>query len=171
MTEQSEQSQQPAKKSPKLTILIVGAVMLVEAAAAIGFIMLSGKGAAHAEAGIQGEQLADEEKTLEIELVSDRFQNLASGQAWTWNIEVVLQVRKKNELKVKGELERRKAEITEGVSLLIRRSAHSHLTEPGLETFHRQLGAYIEQIFGSGAEGEPLVERVIIPKCQGNPPE
>jgi flagellar basal body-associated protein FliL len=171
MTEQAEQPQQPPKKSPLLTIAIVAAVMVLEAAGAVAFIMFSGSGAASAGAQIEGEQLAEQEKTVEITLVEERFQNLASGRAWTWNISIALQVKKKHEERVKGELERRKAEITEGVSLLIRRSAHSHLTEPGLETLHRQVAAFIEQTFGLTPEGEPLVERVIIPKCQGNAPD
>ncbi|HZW09568.1 MAG TPA: hypothetical protein VFF69_06675 [Phycisphaerales bacterium] len=173
MTEQSEQAGQPQqpKKSPMLTIAIVAAVMVLEAAGAVGFVMLSGRGTSTAGAHIEGEHLAEQEKTVEITLVEDRFQNLASGRAWTWNISIVLQVKKKDEETVKGELERRKAEITEGVSLLIRRSAHSHLTEPGLETLHRQIAAFIEQTFGLTPESEPLVQRVLIPKCQGNAPD
>lgn len=170
MAEQAEDAQQ-SKKSPMLTIAIVAVVMVLEAAAVVGFVMLSGGGASNAGAAIQGEELAAQEKTLEIPLVEDRFQNMASGRVWTWNIQVVLQVKKKNEEKVATELERRKAEITEGVGLLIRQAAHSHLTEPGLETFHRQIAAYVEQVFGVTPEGDPLVERVIIPKCQGNPPD
>lgn len=170
MAEQAEQTPQ-TKKSPMKTIVIVGAVMLLEAGAAVGFIMFSGGGAADAQAAIEGEQTAVEEETLELTLVEDRFQNMASGRVWTWNIAIALQVKRKHEQKVTGELERRKAEITEGVSLLIRRAAHSHLTEPGLETLHRQVTTYIEQIFGITPEGEPYVQRVIIPKCQGNPPD
>ena len=54
--------------------------------------------------------------------------------------------------------------------MIIRRSAHAHLTEPGLETLHRQISAYVEGVFGFDPEGEPLVERVLLPKCQGLPP-
>lgn len=170
MPEQPAETSQAPKKSPMLTLAIVAVVMVLEGAAAVGFVILSGRGASTAVASIEGEQLAEQEKTLEIELVGDRFQNLASGQAWTWNVEIVLQVKKKHEQRVRSELERRKAEITEGVSLIIRRSAHSHLTEPGLETLHRQVSAYLAEVFGMSPEGSPFVERVLIPKCQGSPP-
>ncbi|MFG0243915.1 MAG: hypothetical protein ACF8R9_14095 [Phycisphaerales bacterium JB054] len=167
----NQEQEQPAKKSPLLTIIIVAVVMVVEGVAVVGFVKFSGMGASSAEAsGIAGEEAAEEEKTVELPLAEGRFQNLASGQAWTWNIESVLQVKKKNEEKVSAELERRRSEITEGVSLIIRRSAHAHLTEPGLETLHRQISAYIESVFGFDPEGEPLVERVLLPKCQGLPP-
>lgn len=163
--------EQGEKKSPKLTIIIVAAVMIVEAAAVIGFVKFSGMGANSAEASdIEGEEVAEMEKTVEIPLADGRFQNLASGQAWSWNIEAVLQVKKKNEEKVTAELERRRSEITEGVALIIRRSAHAHLTEPGLETLHRQISAYVESVFGFDPDGEALVQRVLLPKCQGMPP-
>lgn len=173
MAEESKQAAdgQAKKKSPMLTLAIVAAVMVLEAVGAVGFIMFSGGGASSANAtGIEGGELAEQEKTLEIPLVEGRFQNHASTQAWTWNIAVVLQVRKKNEQKVNGELERRKSEITEGVALIIRRAAHAHLMEPGLETLHRQVAAYVEQVFGLDPDGDPMVERVLIPRCQGAPP-
>jgi flagellar basal body-associated protein FliL len=168
---QKIEDEQPKKKSPIMTMAIVAVVMVLEALGAVGFIMFSGGGASNANANsIDGEELAEEEMTLEVGLIDGRFQNLASGQAWTWNIEAVLQIKKKNEAKVTEELERRSAEIKEGVALIIRRSAHSHLTEPGLETLHRQIAAYIEQVFGFDPDGESMVERVLIPRCQGAPP-
>lgn len=171
--EAKEQPQEEVekKKSPLMTIIIVAVVMVIEGVGVLGFVKFSGMGASSAEASdIVGEEVAEQEKTVELPLASGRFQNLASGQAWTWTIEAVLQVKKKNEEKVNAELERRGAEITEGVGLIIRRSAHAHLTEPGLETLNRQLTAYVEQVFGFDPEGEPLVERVLLPKCQGIPP-
>jgi flagellar basal body-associated protein FliL len=172
MAEEPQQTTEEApKKSPMLTLAIVGAVMLLEAVGAVGFVMFSGGGAAEANANsIEGQAEAEAEQTVEIPLAQGRFQNLSMTQAWTWQIDVVLQVKKKNEADVKADLERRQAEITEGVALIIRRSAHAHLTEPGLETLHRQIAAYIEQVFGFDPDGEPLVGRVIIPRCQGSPP-
>ena len=164
----TKQEAESKKKSPIMTIAIVGVVMLLEAVGVAGFVMLSGGGASSANANsIEGKELAEQEKTVELPLIDGRFQNHASSQAWVWNVEAVLQVKKKNEESVTGELERRKAEITEGVALIIRRSAHAHLMEPGLETLHRQIAAYVEQIFGTDPNGDPMVERVIIPKCQG----
>lgn len=167
----TQEQDQPKKKSPLLTIIIVAAVMVVEAVGVVGFIKFSGMGASSAEASsIAGEEVAEDEKTIELPLAEGRFQNLGSGQAWTWNLESVLQVKKKNQEKVNAELERRRSEITEGVSMIIRRAAHAHLTEPGLETIHRQITAYVESVFGVDPEGEPLVERVLLPRCQGLPP-
>lgn len=172
MPEETEATPEPKKKSPLLTIAIVAVVMVVEAGGAVGFIMFSGGGASKADAhDIQGAKQAEDEKSVEVKLVEGRFQNMASGRAWTWSVDVVLQARKRDEERVKGELERRASEITEGVGLIIRKAAHSHLTEPGLETLHRQLDAYVQQIFGATPEGEPYVTRVLIPKCQGTPPE
>lgn len=168
---EATEEEQPKKKAPILTLAIVAVVMVLEGIGAIGFIMFSGSGAADASANsIEGEELAEQEKTVEIALVDGRFQNHTGGNAWSWNFEAVLQVKKKNEEEINLEIERRKAEITEGVALIIRRSAHAHLMEPGLETLHRQVAAYIEQVFGFDPDGEHLVERVLIPRCQGYPP-
>lgn len=166
--EKSQDAQGEKKKSPMLTLAIVAVVMVLEGVGAIGFIMLSGHGASDAGAtGIEGQQQAEAEKTVEIPLVDGRFQNNASSRPWIWNVEIVLQVKKKNQERVQGELDRRKSEIAEGIALIIRRAAHSHLMEPGLETLHRQVNAYIQQVFGTDADEDPLVERVIIPRCQG----
>jgi flagellar basal body-associated protein FliL len=171
MAEETPNTEQAEKKKPLMTIAIVAVVMVLEAVLVVGFVMFSGIGAGSAEAGtIEGQNVAEQERTVEIPLVDARFQNLASGQAWTWQVEAVLQVKKKREAKVLAELERRRAEITEGVAMIIRRAAHAHLIEPGLETIHRQLGAYIEEVFGFEPDGEPMVERVLLPKCQGVPP-
>lgn len=173
--QQPEQAEEAKKKSPLMTIIVVAVLMIVEAVGAFAFIKFSGGGASTADAAeLEGEELAEAEKTLEIPIWGDKrqtFQNLSSGRAWSWQVAVVLKVKQKNEEYVTEELGRRQAEITEGVALIVRQAAHSHLTEPGLETMHRQLSALIEQVFGEDAEGVSRVERVMVPKLQGVPSE
>lgn len=172
---QETQEEQPKKKPPLLTIALVAVVMLVEAVGVVAFLKFSGGGASSAQATeMDGVAEAEEQKTVELPVWGDQrqtFQNLASGRAWSWQVVVVLQVKSKNRETVEAELARRQAEVTEGIALIIRRAAHSHLTEPGLETLDRQLTAFIEQIFGIDPEGVPMVEQVLIPKCQGVPSE
>ena len=169
--EEKNEATEEKKKPPIILFAMIGIVMLLEAVGVFAFVKMSGGGTADAKASmIQGEEMAEQEKTVEIPLWGDRgerFQNLSSGKAWTWTVSVVLQVKKKYEENVNAELERRKAEISEGVALIIRRAAHSHLTEPGLETLHRQIVAYLNEVFGTDPEGEPRIERVLLPKCQG----
>lgn len=169
--EEKNEATEEKKKSPILLFAMIGVIMLIEAVGVFAFVKISGSGAGDAKANeIEGQQQAELEKTIEIPLWGERgerFQNLSTGRAWSWTVSVVLQTKKKNEEEVKAELERRKSEISEGVALIIRRAAHSHLVEPGLETLHRQIESYINEVFGVDPDGDPRIERVLIPKCQG----
>ncbi|MEL7474080.1 MAG: hypothetical protein AAGK04_12250, partial [Planctomycetota bacterium] len=80
-----------------------------------------------------------------------------------------LKVKMKNQEIVEKALERRKAEIHEGVSMIFRRAQDRHLKEPGFETVTRQLNHYMQDIFGVDPDGLPRVERVIVPKAKGFP--
>lgn len=167
--EKKEQAE-PAKKKPPIVLIgVVGGVMLLEAVAAIGFVMLSGKGAQEAEAEIIHDEHSELDETVEIPVVEEVFPNMQTGRIWGWQVSVVLQVKRKHEEFVLTELERRNAEIIEGVGLIVRRATHSQLKEPGLETINRQLTAYMNTVIEHTPEGEHRVERVLIPKCIGAP--
>ena len=158
------------KKAPLKVIIMVAALMLVEAVGVFGLVMLTGGGPEQASAeDLAGEQLADEERLVEIELIKGNFQNRNSGQSWLWQAELFLQVRNKNKAQVEQTLESRAAEIAEGIRLIISKAQDRHLKEPGNETMRRQITAYINDVFGTDAEGEPRVERLIIAKFDGYP--
>jgi len=167
--EAQDQAQGEKKKSPIKMIIIVAGIMLVEAGAVIGFTMFAGGKPTAAEAGIEGAEQSELEKLVEIALVADKFQNLQSGRVWLWDTEVYLKVRTKDQERVEGELERRRAEITQGVAQIIRKASQNQLKEPGLETLNRQFSAYAHSVFGTDAEGENRVQSVLIPKCRGFP--
>lgn len=160
----------PAKKSPVVTIGIVGALMVVEAAAV--YLVMSATGPKPAEATdvhIEGEGSHDTEATVELPLMEEKFQNLQTGRVWIWDTEVFLKVKAKNEEYVAAQLESRQAEIKEGISMIFRKAQHANLKEPGLETLNRQIGTYISHVLGKDAEGHERFERVVIPKCKGFP--
>jgi len=164
--------EQTKRKAPLKVIIVVAGLMLVEAVAVVGLVMLTSGGPQQASADeLEGQQLADEERLVEIELINDTFQNRNSGQSWMWQTELYLQVRNKNKAHVEKTLEERKAEIAEGVRLIISKAQDRHLKEPGNETIRRQLTAYINDVFGTDAAGDPRVERLIIAKFDGFPAE
>lgn len=166
MADEASAETKAAKPSIKV-LMIVAAVMLIEGLAVAGLVMVMRGGASTASAEIEGAEEAAEEKLGEVPLISDKFQNLQTGKTWIWECELVLQIREKNREAVTATLEARKAEITEGVSMIFRKAQHVHLTEPGLETLNRQVSAYVHEVFGEHPDGTPRVERVIIPKCRG----
>jgi hypothetical protein len=91
------------------------------------------------------------EQTLEVLIAEEKFQNLQTGRVWIWDTSVFVQVKAKNTEHVEQTLERRNAEIKEGLSQIISRAQHAQLKEPDRQTLNRQ------------------IERVLIPKCRGFP--
>ena len=150
-------------------LAVVAVLMIVEAGAVFLVVSMTGGGSTASAAELEGE-LTDQDELTEVLLVEEQFQNTQSGRVWEWQTEIHLKVRQKNLDGPRGvnpTLERRKAEIKEGISLIFRRAQHKHLQEPGLQTISRQVTAYVNEVFGVDAEGQPRVERVVIPVCKG----
>jgi flagellar basal body-associated protein FliL len=158
----------PKKKSPIKLVAIVGAIMVIEAVGVFLVVGATGKKPADAHAAeIKGAEHADEEQTVEIPLVEDKFQSMQGAQIWIWDVNVVLKAKKKNEEFITKALEARAAEIHEAVSMIFRRAQLLQLREPGLETINRQISAYMNKLLGKDPEGKDRFERVVIPKCKG----
>lgn len=156
------------KKLPLKTIVIVAALMVAEAAGVLAFVGITDRKPQAVEAKeLHDDELHDTEKTVEVQLLADKFQNLQTGRVWFWDAEIVMVVKTRNEAFVKSEMERRRAEIAEGVSTIFRKAQHSQLKEPGLETINRQVGSYMNRVMGKDADGEDRIVRLIIPKCRG----
>lgn len=169
MAEEQQQTQAPAQKGlPIKTILFVAAIMMLEAGGVYIFIRMTGQTPQVASATLLEEDLS-EETPVEVQLIAGQYTNLSTNQNWMWEVDIYLKVRRRNEEVVNKTLERRKAEIAEGVGMIIRKAQHAHLKEPELLTIQRQLGAMVNEIFGADPDGEPRVERVIIAKCTGLP--
>jgi flagellar basal body-associated protein FliL len=158
------------KGLPIKTIGVVAGLMIAEAAGVFFFVSATGPRSQSAGAQtIQGADQADLDASVEVPLIEDKFQNMQTGRVWIWDTEIVLKVRARNEAYVTKELEKRHAEIGEGIALIFRRSPHSNLKEPGLETVNRQVAAYMNQVLGKDGEGKDRLDRVVIPKCKGFP--
>lgn len=156
------------KKGSKLPI-IIAAIMVVEGAGVYFLVSMLGHKPADAEAhqveGSGDAALANSQ--VEIPLIEDKFQNLSTNNVWLWDASIVLKVKKKHEPEISKLLEERNAEIKEGVAMIFRKATHNQLREPGLETLNRQLSAFVGKIVGNDHEGNPIIERVLIPKCRG----
>ncbi|MFG0282902.1 MAG: hypothetical protein ACF8R7_00630 [Phycisphaerales bacterium JB039] len=166
--DQSAPAESKAGKLPIKTLAVVAAIMLVEGAGVYTFMRMTGRTPEVASAELIDED-NDQEALVEIQLLSGQYPNLSTNQLWLWEIDIYLKVRRKNEELVNKILERRKAEIAEGVGLIIRKAQHTHLKEPELLTIQRQLRALVTEIFGTDPDGAERVERVIIAQCKGIP--
>jgi len=165
--ESQGQAAEGSKKGRLKVPLVVGALMLLEGAAVVGFLMLMGPKPQTASAELEGVEQAGLEQTVELPLVQGRFQNMSTNQLWQWDAEIFIKVKRRHEAFVADLMERRKAELMAGETQIFRRAQHNHLKEPELRTLTRQLTALAEDVFGVDAEGEPRVEEVIIASLNG----
>lgn len=167
-----EAAEAPAKKKPTKLIGMVAGLMIVQGAAVFMVARMTGpQAAAAAEAHLHGAPQDDHEKTVEIPLIEDKFQNMQTGRAWIWDVSIVLQVPAKNQEYVDKVLGERIGEVTEGVGQIFRRAQNTQLREPGLESLNRQIHAYVSGILGKDADGHDRFRRVLIVKCTGFPAE
>jgi len=165
-----QQGDQPEKKGGMNAIIIVAALMIVEAVAVFGVMMVTmGSSSSAQTAELEGDEVNEDEKGVEVELIKERFQNMSTGRVWQWETHVVLRVRNKNVARIESEKEKRASEIHEGIGRIIRSAQDRHLREPGLETITRQFTQYVNEVFGFDQDGMPRVERVIVPRCMGAP--
>lgn len=168
MSAESPKSEEHAAKKKGLPLpLVVGALMAVEGIAVFAAVKMMSAPAKSEASEIDGAHEAAESALVELRLVEDRFQNMQTGRVWLWDVEIFLKVKAKHEDHVAFVLQARSAEIKEGVSMLFRRASHAQLKEPGLETMNRQLTAYMAEVMGTDPNGDPYIERVLIPRCKG----
>jgi len=154
----------PKKKKPIKLIGMIAGVMALEAGVLVAVMGMTGPKTVQAKP--VEVHSPDEDKTLEIEVVSDKFQNLQTGRVWVWDTSVYVQVMAKHEEQVGGILERRAAEIKEGIGQIVSRAQHAQLREPERQTLNRQITGYLNELLKDDA-GHALFERVLIPKCNG----
>ncbi|HYD00593.1 MAG TPA: hypothetical protein VEB22_05150, partial [Phycisphaerales bacterium] len=155
------------KKLPVKTIGIVAAVMLVEAVGVVFvFKAISPKTGHAADAAHIVNDDGDTPK--EIKVVEDKFQNMRNSESWMWQVSVVVKVKKRHAEKVEGILKAREAEIKDEIRKIVGNTEHTQLKEPNTETLNRKFTAYFNQVVPVDEKtSEPLIERVLIPKCFG----
>lgn len=156
------------KKGSKLPI-VIAAIMIVEGAGVYFLVSMLGHKPSDAEAHQVegGGEAALANAQVEIPLIEDKFQNMSTNNVWLWDASIVLKAKKKHEPEITKLLEERGAEIKEGIAMIFRKATHNQLREPGLETLNRQLSAFLNKIVGNDHDGNPIIERVLIPKCRG----
>lgn len=156
------------KKGSKLPI-VIAAIMIAEGAGVYLLVSMLGHKPSDAEAyQVEGGgEAALANAQVEIPLIEDKFQNMSTNNVWLWDASIVLKAKKKHEPEITKLLEERGAEIKEGIAMIFRKATHNQLREPGLETLNRQLSAFLNKIVGNDHDGNPIIERVLIPKCRG----
>jgi len=168
----AKESEAPKKGGlPIKTIGVVGTVMILEAVGIFMLMKAVKPKQAHGEVNPAQVVNAEGEKTVELKVVDDKFQNLQSGKVWLWDLSVFVVTKQKNKDLVEKRLAQRANEITEEFTRIVGKSQHAQLKEPERQTLNRQFSAVVSKLFEANEKGESPIERVIIPKCRGFPLE
>lgn len=153
------------KKLPIKTLIVLLVALLIEGLAISAVFMLTkGPEPIHADAGL-AEELADEEKQVEVLVIEEKFQNTRTGRSYLYDTEIYVLIRHKHIDDVTANIENMKAQISTELATIFRRAEPSYLMEPNLATLTRQVGAVIVEKLGTDSDSEPYVQGTLIKKC------
>ncbi len=153
------------KKLPIKTAIILAVALLIEGVAISAvFIMAKGPEPIRADAGL-AEDLADEEKQVEVLVIAEKFQNTRTGRSYLYDTEIYVMIRKKHMDNVEASIEGMQAQLSTEIATIFRRAEPSYLMEPELATLTRQVGAVVIDKIGDDSDSQPYVLGTLIKKC------
>ena len=168
--DQESEAQSGGKKPIKL---ILGVVIILGLEIGTIFItaMMTNKPKLATADPFKTSQLDEGERIVEVPVIKGRFPNRKSGRSMLYQTEITVQVKKKNEEKVKQLIEENQARIKMSVGTIWRNAEPRHFNEPYLSTLTRQVRETLEKIIDANLpEGEnSRVEGVLIPTLTGFP--
>lgn len=159
----------------KLPVLI-GGVMLVEAALLLGAVKMLGGGpgsAAGAAVEEEGDGLGEDGEAgnpfafgmdyAEVAVDSFRAPNHLNGRTYLYDVDISVRVKADVREKVEKKLASSTALVRDRMNRIVAQIDPQKLNgavEPGLETFRRQVKYQLDLIVGEG-----LIEEVLVPRC------
>ena len=165
MAEEQNETPSPGRKLPLKTILILAAVLVIEAAA-ISSAFLFARGPSRVEAsGAAMDDLAHLEEPVEKLVVADKFQNIKTGKSYLYDTEIYVVVKRKHEGNIDKIINEMSAQIAADMSIIFRRAQPAHLLEPTLATLQRQIKAVLDKRIGRDEDNNRIVLEVLITKC------
>jgi flagellar basal body-associated protein FliL len=167
MVEQKNDSTDSAEKKgmPLKTLMVLAAVVVIEAVVICGAFYLSGPPQAAVGADLNSADALDESELLcEVLVVADKFQNTQSGVAHQYDTEVYIVIARKHEDEVTTGIEAMQKQIETDIATLFRKAQPAQLEEPELSTMTRKINSLLDEYIGYD-NGEPIVQKVLIRKC------
>lgn len=166
----------------KLPVLM-GGVMIIEAAvlfagfkflgagaprAAEGAELIEAEGEGHGEEGGHGEggeggAAIDPKKSVEVSVLEFKAPNKLSGRAFLYDVSIYARTSGEHAQRVTDTIKANEALIKDRIRTIIAQSDPEKLgggTEPGLETLRRQVKHQLDEIIG-----EEMIDEVLVPKC------
>lgn len=165
------------------TPVLLGGVMIIEAAVLFAGFKFLGAGPAPAAAsadlapdahgdsqggddshgGAGSGPALDRKQLVEVQVLEFRAPNKLSGRTFLYDVSIYAVSSAAHEKEVKATIEARKALITDRVRTIIAQSDPEKLgggSEPGLETLRRQVKYQLDEIVGEG-----MIDEVLVPRC------
>ncbi len=168
MEEQQENKDAAApdkkKGSSMKTILILVGVLVIEGAAITAAFMAFGAPPDVQAEGASADEAAMLEEPVEELVIADRYPNTKRGRTYLYDMEVFVVVRRKNQDKIRTQIDGMTAQISSDVRELIGRAEPNHLLEPTLATVRRQIRAKLDERLGMDEDGQTRLLDVVITK-------
>jgi len=153
------------KKLPIKTLVVLLVALLIEGVAITAvFMFAKGPEPIRADAGL-ADDLADEEKQVEVLVIAEKFQNTRTGRSYLYDTEVYVLISKKYVDDVEANILGMQAQISTELATIFRRAEPSYLMEPNLATLTRQVGTVLVDKIGTDSDSEPYVQGTLIKKC------
>ncbi|MHC5024640.1 MAG: hypothetical protein ACYTGG_12165 [Planctomycetota bacterium] len=161
MTDQNTASPKSARLK---TLIIIAGVLVVEAAAIVGIMLLVGRPGEVQATSVGGDLVLNEEdKIVEILVLDTRLPNSRSGLTYLYDTEIYVQVRKRYADRLVDHLEQFQNEIKSEIGAIWKTSEPDHFREPKLENLKRKVYALLNERFGpSDDEQGPIIQKVVI---------
>lgn len=164
-TDKATEQEAPAKSGKMKAVIIVAAVMVLEAGAIVGTMALSGGPKPADGASVEVDDQAEQNKLVEVLVVKGKFDNHRTGRTYLYDTEIFVTVRNKHSEQFALDLEEAKTQVSVDVQTIFRRLEPAHFQEPTLATLTRQIKAKLDERFGNDTDDEPIIESVLVAKC------
>lgn len=165
-TDKSEKETAPpaeGRKSNLKVILIVAAIMLIEAGVLIGVAMLTSAPSVKADGGFESDQEAALNRIIEIAVVHDRFPNSKQGVLYLYDTQITARVKARHEKAITEFVAGNQALIKTTIAALWRNAEPRHFNEPLLSTLTRQAEEALKEIMPKDPKsGESLIGSILL---------
>jgi flagellar basal body-associated protein FliL len=165
-----EAAAQPVAKKPgKKTAIMILSVLILEAVVIVGAMKFLGGGPApvHASDVAEPAHESEDDKIVETEVLKAKMPNNKSGVTYIYDTEIYVQVKKRHADRVKAEVEQFQNEIKADITAIWRTAEPQSFQDPRLEKLPRTVYALLDERFGAGADGDPIVTKCVIVMSTG----
>ena len=163
MPEETPALETTKKKSPIKTLILVFAIVVIEAVAIIGFFKMTEPDLVQAQDNSPTLIVDELDKIVELRVIDARLPNNKAGITYLYDTQVWLQCKQRYADQVNDVLDRHRNEITAEITAIWRTSDPRHFKEPKLENLTRKVSALIDARFGIDPDlGQPIITKSLI---------